>query len=807
MLKSKSKLIFLLAMIMFMSFACGIMSFSAQVRAQSVGTFEMENVASIRLDANGLRFKATLDDDALNTIDDIDSKLYFIVMPAEYLDVCDGDYSKAVKADKCLYINVPKANIGKVNPDDNFYYAYAGISPVNPNNYNLNFVAIACIETAGEETTYRYASIKQGVESYPITSQYKILVAAALEVSTDYTSIIATHYDWFGNENYPILIDDDTDYSKLLTKKDNAFFAGKKINIANTVTTYNPSDFEGSQINESDITYELSTNVKYTVKHFQQNLNDDGYTFIESDDTLTGTEGEYTNAQANSYEGFEVQEISQEVINRNGETVVNVYYNRRVLNLTFNLNNGTDDVDKSVKYGTLAKDISISNPTLADATFVGWYYNGSAISGEEVVTDDITIDACYSKVVALNDVQYIEMVSSTAMANGSSEYVRICKRTSLVHPISSSQVVELSGVLGNLISLKMGETEITGATFENNSLSFPKTIFGQTNAEGAIRGDKNIVATIIKEENSNPIITTTATIKVCVCDYAIFNADDFEAMQYVAQAMAGQGAGSAIQKMTGYIVLAKDIIYNETLDSSNGYDNTNNRTYWSYMNQAGQTYTGGFNGTLDGRGHNVQGLVMTPHNDQRTGSGIFSIVSGVGSIRNISFTHGVALGDGFLVGGVISNDGAAIYNIAIQLDYMEGSKGQGSGWLNTNGAVRCYECYGSNYYFADIFVKIDSYSGTVYAWGRGSRASNFHCVVSDPSGIYCNKPSDDAAAILCKDYSANHATYAAFKQNSTGSNHGGAHNFVDDGNGNLVSKNLAPTCTTFWEYMDKTYLN
>ncbi|MBQ0018400.1 MAG: InlB B-repeat-containing protein, partial [Clostridiales bacterium] len=77
----------------------------------------------------------------------------------------------------------------------------------------------------------------------------------------------------------------------------------------------------------------------YTVIHWQENANDDGYSFKESE-TKSGTTGQETVASTKNYEGFTPQEIKQETISGDGSTIVNVYYNRTVYTLTFKGNSG-----------------------------------------------------------------------------------------------------------------------------------------------------------------------------------------------------------------------------------------------------------------------------------------------------------------------------------------------------------------------------------------------------------------------------------------------------------------------------------
>ena len=77
-----------------------------------------------------------------------------------------------------------------------------------------------------------------------------------------------------------------------------------------------------------------ATKVSYTVIHWWENADDDGYSFHESENKtgLTGTEA---NATAKSYEGFTAQPVTKKAIKGDGSTIVSVYYKRNVYEVRF----------------------------------------------------------------------------------------------------------------------------------------------------------------------------------------------------------------------------------------------------------------------------------------------------------------------------------------------------------------------------------------------------------------------------------------------------------------------------------------
>ena len=128
-----------------------------------------------------------------------------------------------------------------------------------------------------------------------------------------------------------------------------------------------------------------SNNTKYTVIHWQENADDNGYTLVKDDtQTKNGTTGAQTNAEAKNYEGFTAQAITQETIAGDGSTIVNVYYKRNVYIVNFYDRKGKKeytDLRISAKYGA---NISKKWPT----------YNGSNTwyVGKNSNTSQVNID-------------------------------------------------------------------------------------------------------------------------------------------------------------------------------------------------------------------------------------------------------------------------------------------------------------------------------------------------------------------------------------------------------------------------------
>lgn len=98
----------------------------------------------------------------------------------------------------------------------------------------------------------------------------------------------------------------------------------------------------GSQLT-SNITltarWESNTSTKYTVIHWQEKADESGWSLHETE-TKTGGTGAQTAAASKSYPGFTAQNITQQTINGDGSTIVNVYYKRNVYEVKFYVDKG-----------------------------------------------------------------------------------------------------------------------------------------------------------------------------------------------------------------------------------------------------------------------------------------------------------------------------------------------------------------------------------------------------------------------------------------------------------------------------------
>ena len=144
------------------------------------------------------------------------------------------------------------------------------------------------------------------------------------------------------------------------------------------------------------------TDIVYKVEHYQQNIEDDEYSLVETDtETKKGTIETETEATAKSYEGFSVNPFEQKTILSDSSTTVKIYYTRNVYTVTFNANGGilSENSSQIVKYN--GKSTEPTEPIKEGHLFQGWYtsedygttFNDTTYDFEKEITENITLHA------------------------------------------------------------------------------------------------------------------------------------------------------------------------------------------------------------------------------------------------------------------------------------------------------------------------------------------------------------------------------------------------------------------------------
>ena len=126
--------------------------------------------------------------------------------------------------------------------------------------------------------------------------------------------------------------------------------AGEPMNLSKLVPTRAGYDFDGWYLNEQKVTsvdgavtvtasWQAKT-AQYTVIYWQENADDNRYSFKESE-TKNGTAGTEAEASQKPYQGFTLNTAMSETktIAGDGSTILNVYYKRNVYEVNFYSNN------------------------------------------------------------------------------------------------------------------------------------------------------------------------------------------------------------------------------------------------------------------------------------------------------------------------------------------------------------------------------------------------------------------------------------------------------------------------------------
>ena len=117
----------------------------------------------------------------------------------------------------------------------------------------------------------------------------------------------------------------------------------------------------------------------YRVEHYKQDLEGDGYTRVNADtEYMAGRTNAVVKAEANPYTGFHENTESglgkaSGVVEADGSLALQIYYDRNVYEIDFDLNGGEGVATKteSVRYGGLLQEPK--EPRRRGYSFLGWY--------------------------------------------------------------------------------------------------------------------------------------------------------------------------------------------------------------------------------------------------------------------------------------------------------------------------------------------------------------------------------------------------------------------------------------------------
>ena len=147
--------------------------------------------------------------------------------------------------------------------------------------------------------------------------------------------------------------------------------------------------------------YHAADDTAYTVEHYLETEYDSSDYVLEDTETLYGTTGEMTEAEANTYEGYVLAaEVEQEEIAADGSTVIEIYYNvlqADTYTVTYIVDNVIVGEVEVYEEGDIV-EVRRPLPDKQLYTFEGWYYPSSISvkDGEfEMPAEDVVIRGHY----------------------------------------------------------------------------------------------------------------------------------------------------------------------------------------------------------------------------------------------------------------------------------------------------------------------------------------------------------------------------------------------------------------------------
>lgn len=136
-----------------------------------------------------------------------------------------------------------------------------------------------------------------------------------------------------------------------------------------SVNEIKPGDL-GVITGNTPFTVEYSpADVSYTVRHYQQNIDDDEYTWVDTTIATGKTESLTSDDAANTYTGFTALSHYHEEIAADSSTMIDIYYDRNYHLISFDLDGGYGVDSVYARYGA---DISVGTPYRAGWDFAGW---------------------------------------------------------------------------------------------------------------------------------------------------------------------------------------------------------------------------------------------------------------------------------------------------------------------------------------------------------------------------------------------------------------------------------------------------
>ena len=171
--------------------------------------------------------------------------------------------------------------------------------------------------------------------------------------------------------------------------------------------------------NEIVFRYTANTDTAYTVEYYQQNLEDDGYALVSTED-MSGTTGASVTAEEKEFDGFTHNAdaegtVASGTIAGDGSTTLKLYYDRNIHSVIYKVTgdffaNDSFVVQESIRYGAPLTQIA------DDMTQQGYTWSGWSTLPATMPDADVTVEGSYSARTDLTyTVNYLEQGTNNVL--------------------------------------------------------------------------------------------------------------------------------------------------------------------------------------------------------------------------------------------------------------------------------------------------------------------------------------------------------------------------------------------------------
>ena len=222
------------------------------------------------------------------------------------------------------------------------------------------------------------------------------------------------------------------------------------------------------------------SDITYLVKHYKQEIDLCNYKLYTSEEK-TGTLGTITQAKAKSYTGFHNNEFQQKTINADGNTEIEIYYDRDSIAVVFDANNGSGKTDSQTFYYGVTQKLKVNKFTRKNYLFDGWSENKSGTGTKHADGSSMTLSYSQGTIITL----YANWICGISVTNSTISTLSLSSLTDdciikVTGTINQNSLVSLASKIENAnIGITLDLSEATGITTINGIGSTWESIFSE----------------------------------------------------------------------------------------------------------------------------------------------------------------------------------------------------------------------------------------------------------------------------------------------------------------------------------------